>query len=153
MTACTRGEASHSGDQISDDQLAAHQFNDGEFIYWESSIQDDYIVINAWLNKGWNTYSIYNTNLLGPLPTLISFESNDDFQLEGAIVEVGTKTKFDEESEGEIAYFEKFATFKQKISAISGKEFVIKGNVNYMICNETQCLPPADYNFELAIKP
>lgn len=90
---------------------------------------------------------------MGPLPTLISFEENEAYDIVGDIQEEGLKTKFDEESEGEIGYFKDLAIFKQKIKVNSGEEFVLKGNVNYMICNATKCLPPTDYNFELTIKP
>ncbi|CAG5076518.1 hypothetical protein [Parvicella tangerina] len=131
----------------------SYQFQEGELIHWEAIREGDFIVMKAWLNTDWNTYSVHNTNFLGPLPTLISFEKNEHYELVGEIEEEGLKTKFDQESESDIGYFKNLAIFKQKIKPISGEEFVLKGNVNYMICNATKCLPPADYSFELAIKP
>lgn len=130
-----------------------YHFKDGELIHWEAEMDGDFVLIKAWLDHDWNTYSIYNTNFLGPLPTLITFDQNDQFELIGEIEEIGMKTKYDEESEGEIGYFEDMAVFKQKIKSISGEEFVVTGNVNYMICNATKCLPPTDFSFELIIKP
>ncbi len=137
----------------SEDIATVYQFKDGEQIHWEASKEGNFIVVKAWLNVNWNTYSVHNTNFLGPLPTLISFESSEHYELVGQIKEEGLKTKFDEESKSDIGYFKDVAIFKQEIKPISGEEFVLTGNVNYMICNSTKCLPPADYAFELAIKP
>lgn len=154
LTSCSSGinEASASSSLEGETEMT-YEFKDGEHIHWETSQDGDFVVVKAWLNKDWNTYSVFNTNLLGPLPTLISFEKSDNFELVGDIKEEGLKTKFDEESKSEIGYFKNLATFKQQIKVNSGQEFVIKGNVNYMICNATMCLPPADYNFELTVKP
>lgn len=151
LTNCSSENESSTDLESATPAIAAHEFAEGEYIHWEASLEESEVVITAWINKDWNTYSIYNTNLLGPLPTLISFEDAEGYELDGEIIEEGVKTKFDKESNSEIAYFEQYATFKQKVKIDSGKDFVIKGNVNYMICNKTQCLPPADFNFELAV--
>lgn len=134
-------------------ETTSYDFKEGEQIHWETSQDGEFLIIKAYINTKWNAYSVYNTNFLGPLPTLISFEPNEAYELIGDIQEEGLKTKFDEESESEIGYFEDVALFKQKINVNSGEEFVLKGNVNYMICNATKCLPPADYSFELTVKP
>lgn len=154
LMSCSSG-TNETLDSSSSEQEAeiTYEFKDGEQVHWEASREGDFVVVKAWLNKDWNTYSVFNTNLLGPLPTLISFEKSGDFELVGGIQEEGLKTKYDEESKSEIGYFKNLATFKQQIKVNSGEEFVIKGNVNYMICNATMCLPPADYNFELTVKP
>lgn len=132
---------------------ADYTFENGEQIHWEVVKENDFIVVKAFLNQDWNTYSIYNTNILGPLPTLISFDNNDHFELVGKVEEVGLKNKYYDEWESNLGYFEDIAVFKQKIKPISGEEFVVSGNVNYIICNSTTCLPPADYHFELSFKP
>lgn len=131
----------------------SYHFEEGENIHWEANVEGEYIIIRAWLNTGWTTYSVHNNNFPGPLPTLISFDNNEHFELVGDIEEVGVKSKIDEESKTEIGYFKDLAIFKQKIKSISGEEFVVSGYVNYMICNSNKCLPPVDYNFELTIKP
>jgi len=155
MYACAeaKGESETSAPISEEPYNSDYEFENGEHIHWEAETEGDYIVIKAWLNTDWNTYSVYNTNFLGPLPTLIFFDDNENFELVGEIEEVGLKSKFDKESESEIGYFENMAVFKQKIKPISGEEFALTGNVNYMICNSNMCLPPADYNFELTIKP
>ena len=130
-----------------------YEFQNGENIHWETVLEGDYVVIKAFLNDDWNAYSLYNTNLLGPLPNLNSYDSNDSIELVGEVEEVGLKKKNYDESDSELGYFEDIAVFKQKIKSISGEEFVVTGNVNYMICNSTGCLPPADYSFELIVKP
>ena len=149
-------EASDSNNTASEEtstEESHYEFKEGEAIHWEAANEGDFIIIKAWLNTDWHTYSVHNTNFLGPLPTLISFDENDSYELVGEIEEEGLKNKYYDEWESDLNYFEGLAIFKQKIKSISGEEFVVSGNVNYMICNSTNCLPPADYNFELTVKP
>lgn len=154
LCACNVAEDKQEETELSSAPLNdTYTFEEGENIHWETYSEEDYIVIKAWLNDDWSTYSVENTNLFGPLPTLISFEPNEHFKPIGSLEEIGLKTKFDEESDSDLAYFSDVAIFKQKIEVVSGEEFVVKGNVNYMICNSGGCLPPTDYNFEITITP
>jgi hypothetical protein len=153
LTACSPAEEDTEVSLESGPEENSYEFKDGEKIHWEAEVDGDFIIMKAWLNKEWNTYSVFNTNFLGPLPTLITFDESEHYELVGDIIEEGLDTKFDEESQSEIGYFSDIAIFKQKIKINSGEEFVLKGNVNYIICNATMCLPPADYNFELTLKP
>ena len=41
--------------------------------------------------------------------------------------------------------------FVQKIKVKSAIATVIKGSVNYMVCNDKQCLPPKDVPFSIKV--
>jgi thiol:disulfide interchange protein DsbD len=132
---------------------SAHQFEDGEHIFWSSKFENNELIFTVELAPEWMTYSQYNQNVMGPLPTLFSFENNDAYELIGSVEESMVKMKHDKEANEELAYFEKIGVFTQKIKINSGEKFVVKGNINFMTCNQHGCEPPKDYSFEIEIVP
>ena len=51
-----------------------------------------------------------------------------------------------------LKYFADQAVFKQKIKILSAKDFTVKGTLNYMTCNDHECLAPTDVDFEFSVK-
>jgi hypothetical protein len=43
--------------------------------------------------------------------------------------------------------------FVQKIKPKTNEKILLKGKVNYMLCNDIGCDPPVDYDFEIEINP
>ncbi len=113
------------------------------------------VVLHGKIDKGWHTYSQHMDMGEGPLPTLITFEQNDEVELLDSIVEIGTHTHYDETFKMDVTYFEDEVNFRQKIKLnkvdpANGK-VVVKGNINYMVCENERCLPPTDAPFEIEI--
>ena len=50
-----------------------------------------------------------------------------------------------------VGYFKKEVIFQQKVKLNKGTT-TVKGSVEYQACDKTQCLPPTDYAFSVAIK-
>lgn len=109
--------------------------------------------LNGVLAEGWHTYSQFLSSMDGPLPTLITFEPSDAYELIDSTFEENTHTHFDETFEMDITDFDGQAIFKQKIKVNSGEKFVVKGNINFMVCEAGRCLPPEDQPFEIEIIP
>ena len=101
------------------------------------------LVINADIEPGWNVYS-QQVDPDGPIPTNFIFEESDDFLLIDSVVESNTKTKFDPVFQMNLSSFEDKAVFKQKVKIINVNIETIKGELEFMVCNATMCLPP-DY--------
>jgi len=40
-----------------------------------------------------------------------------------------------------VAYFEKSVVFQQKVK-LTGKTAIVKGSLEFMVCDDTPCLPP-----------
>jgi thiol:disulfide interchange protein len=126
-------------------------------ITWKSSIsktgEEEYeIVIEADLEDEWHVYSQFMEMLdEGPLSTYITFETGSNFELVGIAEETGAHTVYEEVWKADISYFEKHAIFTQKIKRLSNLVDTIKGNVNFMICRDTECLAPTDYSFQLSV--
>ena len=60
---------------------------------------------------------------------------------------------FDETWEMDIIDFAGEAIFKQKVKVLADDEFILKGNINFMVCKDGACLPPEDAPFEITITP
>jgi thiol:disulfide interchange protein len=106
----------------------------------------------ATIEKGWHLYSqkvIDN----GPLPTEFTFDKSDAFKFVGKVSEPKPIEKAEPVFENAIIkYFENKAVFHQKIKVIGKKAFVVKGTINGMSCNDSQCVqfsPPFDFTFQI----
>ena len=112
------------------------------------------VVLNGAIEEGWHTYS---TTLPmsdeGPLGSWITFETSDNFELIDGIIEENAHSYYDETWEMDIVDFSSEAIFKQKIKVIGSDEFILKGNINFMVCKDGACLPPEDAPFEIKITP
>ena len=49
-------------------------------------------------------------------------------------------------------YFKNEATFTQKVKVTTENDFKLKGELTFMVCDESQCLPPEYVEFEFDIK-
>ena len=110
------------------------------------------LLINASIEKNWHLYS-QNVPEDGPIPTFFSFETSKDFELIRKTLEEKGHTVDHPVFEMKIKYFENKATFKQRIKVISKKSFDIKGAVEFMVCDDANCLPPTevDLNFSIPV--
>lgn len=109
-----------------------------------------YIVVTAKLEKDWHLYSQYIPDT-GPIPTAFFFEENNDVVLSGKIIEVGKlEEAYDPNFDMQLKWFSNKVSFKQKVKIKSDTQ--IKGYVEYMVCDDKQCLPPDDEQFSFSLK-
>lgn len=104
----------------------------------------------ATIEPGWHLYSQIETPD-GPLPTIFEFEKSSDYELIGKTIEPkpheAPEPMFDNQM---VRYFDGSALFRQKIRVLNNKPVVIKGFIDGMACNESQCQkfsPPVDFTF------
>jgi thiol:disulfide interchange protein DsbD len=104
----------------------------------------------ATIEEHWHVYSL-NSKGDGPMPTKINLKSNKEFDVIGSSTESTPIKEFDKVFEMDVAYFDKTATFKQKIKLKTTKETVIKGTYEYQACNDVTCTfpPPEPFEFKL----
>jgi thiol:disulfide interchange protein DsbD len=126
-------------------------------VKWTYSIENNgsekaTLVINAKIDKGWHLYSQF-VGEGGPVPTSFRFEKSDAFTLSGNVKEVPkAKSFFDDIFGMQVAWFEKSATFKQEIKVSSKTDFKVKGTLEFMVCDDKQCLPPEEVEFTFDVK-
>ena len=115
---------------------------------WDFSIEhienDIYnLIIEAEIEKGWNVYS-QHVDPDGPIPTSFLFSESEDFILIDGVIESNSTTKFDPVFQMNLSSFQDEAIFKQKIKILNDTISAIQGELEFMVCNATMCLPP-DY--------
>lgn len=107
------------------------------------------ITFTAEVEAGWYIYSQYIGDD-GPVPTTFEFNKANEVQLVGKMSEAGyKKAGYDEIFGMDLIKFGKTVTFVQKVQAKKGT--TISGYLTFMTCNDEQCLPPKDIEFELVL--
>ncbi len=88
----------------------------------------------------------------GPVPTAITFTPNPLLTMDGKPQEQGKKiTKMEEAWGGKVNFYEKTVTFVQVIKAKTKAKTSLNGKIDFMVCNDELCLPPAEVPFKIAI--
>lgn len=118
----------------------------------ESKTSETEIIITATIDRGWHLYDM-NLPEGGPVSTSFSFSEIKGAQLTGK-VSAGSNPvkKYDDVFEMDLSWFEKSAVFIQKIQITDKKKFSVKGEVEFMACDDKQCLPPTRNEFEFGPK-
>jgi len=107
--------------------------------------------LTAKIEPKWHLYS-QHIGQDGPIPTSFSFEKNEKYKLEGTVKELSkVEVIFDSSFMMQLKYFSHEAVFEQKIKVTSGDAFQIKGSLEFMSCNDHQCLPAKKINFSFDI--
>jgi len=108
------------------------------------------VQMTATVNGGWHIYS-QKVGVDGPIPTSFTFSKNPLVVLDGAVNEQGKVISKNEEVWGGVVkYYENKVVFVQKVK-IKGGKTKLAGKVEYMVCNDEKCLPPAETEFAVAI--
>lgn len=114
---------------------------------------DEYLLhFEVTLDKGWNIYSQFISGE-GPVPTSFHFNKNKKVELIGKTEETGEHVKEGMDAIFEI-YLKKFAgraRFTQKVKVMKGVREV-KGYLEFMVCDDEKCLPPAQVPFSFAFE-
>ena len=101
--------------------------------------------VKAMIEPKWHIYSVTNPDG-GAQATEIMI---NDGKVVGAIKERGKlKTSFEKEFGANQKYFESAVDFIQLVKLKPGNK-KITGTVNYMVCNDRQCLPPKEVEFKI----
>ena len=101
--------------------------------------------VKAMIQPKWHIYSVNNPDG-GAQATEIKI---NDGKVVGIVKENGKlKTMFEKEFNVNQKYFESSVDFVQLIKLKPGNK-KISGTVNYMVCNDRQCLPPKEVEFKI----
>ncbi|NOY46661.1 MAG: cytochrome C biogenesis protein [Chlorobi bacterium] len=109
------------------------------------------LVTTASIDDEWHLYS-QTVPDDGPIPTSFVYEGNGKYLKKGNTKEDQGHTIDDPVFGMKIKYFGNKAIFKQSIKLKAKGVFVINAVVEYMVCNDTQCLPPTEVDLAFEIK-
>ena len=106
----------------------------------------------ATVDKPWHIYS-QNTGKGGPVPTSFSFKKNPLLTIDGAVKETGKLEKvYDNNFKTNVLYYANTVTFVQTIKVKGSAKTNISGFVEYMVCDNEQCLPPTQKTFDISLQ-
>jgi len=104
------------------------------------------VVATATIERGWHLYAQEAGE--GPIPTSFKFTKNPLVSQQGKIAEVGKlKKAFDKNFDSELKYYENSVSFVQKVTVKGKAATKLKGSVEFMVCDDHQCLPPTEVAF------
>ena len=107
--------------------------------------------ITANINGDWHLYA-QNVGVDGPVPTSFTFTKNPLLSLDGKVKEIGKVIKKNEEVwGGQVNYYEKTVDFVQVVKVKGSAKTNLAGKVEFMVCNDEKCLPPAEVPFSINI--
>jgi len=108
------------------------------------------VFLRASINPGWHLYS---QNIMdgGPVKTTFTFTPSKAYTLIGKTIEPQPITKYEKTFMMNVSYFENSVTFQQKVK-LTGTPAAIKGKLEYMTCDDKQCLPPEEVEFNIPVK-
>src|ERR1035437_6481523 len=104
----------------------------------------------ATIEPGWHMYSQF-LPAGGPIVTSFKYDKNAAVQIIGKVSEPKPTEEFDKNFNMKLKYFSVRAIFKQVVKVNVAKT-VLKGTIEFMSCNDSQCTPPQEQDFEFALK-
>lgn len=109
------------------------------------------VTLVATLPKPWHIYS-QHTGEGGPIPTTFSFAKNPLVTFNGAIKEVGQMEEhYDKNFDTKVKSYGNRVEFVQNVKVKGNIKTNVSVTVEYMTCDDTQCLPPTKKTFNVAL--
>ncbi len=103
------------------------------------------------VNSPWHTYSQFTPDG-GPIPTHFTFTKNPLYSLDGKVKEDGKLLKKHEAVFGvDVKYFNGKVDFVQLVKLKGSAKTNFSGEVEFMVCNDQECLPPATEKFSIPL--
>jgi DsbC/DsbD-like thiol-disulfide interchange protein len=110
------------------------------------------ISLTATLEPGWHVYS-QTTPDGGPSATVISFTQNPLIVLDGPVKEVGKlEQKYEELFGVDVKQFSGKVVFVQTVKLKAKAKTAVNGTVEFMSCNNKECLPPSSQKFSVSLQ-
>jgi thiol:disulfide interchange protein DsbD len=99
-------------------------------------------------------YHLYAQNAggEGPLPTSFTLTKSPLYTLDGPVQEKGKLVKkYESAWSHDVRYYERTVDFVQVVKLKSNVKTSLSGKVEFMVCNESQCLPPSTVDIKVGV--
>ena len=120
-----------------------------------SLIQNDCnleVVVDVDIVEGWHINSHVLPEGSFSIPTNITIEKSNNYNIRGGIIEPEPILEFDEMADEMMSYHHHKFTLKKKVISKSREDYVLKGTFSFQTCNDVKCLPEYEQPFELKVK-
>lgn len=127
-------------------------------VKWSSRVEkisdtEFHLVMEAKIDDDWHVYSQF-TPENGPLPAEFKFkDTKGNYELIGKVKESPFKKQYNDVFEVDEYYFEKKATFTQKIKVTNPNFTSLKATVDYQVCKEVCINQDNSFTFQLPKVP
>lgn len=109
------------------------------------------VVITATVTSPWHIYSMTSPKGAGQ-PTQISFKKNPLISLVGSVKENGKlQSEYSKDFDATVKYYSNKVEFVQNVKVKGTAKTNISGSIDYMVCNDERCLPPATKTFDIKL--
>ena len=106
----------------------------------------------ATIEPSWHIYS-QTTPDGGPSATVFSFTKNPLLAFDGAVKEVGRlEQKYESLFGVEVKQFSDKVEFVQVVKSKTKAKTSVKGAIEFMTCNNRECLPPSTQKFSIVLQ-
>jgi thiol:disulfide interchange protein DsbD len=114
-------------------------------LFFEATIEQDWHVYSI------NPYDDSDPTIIGPNPTSIRIEDKSPYELIGTLQELDeSHISYDKVFEMDLAYFDTFARFSQKIRVVDTTLRKISIALDYQTCDDERCIfPSQEFEFEI----
>ena len=108
--------------------------------------------LTATIESGWHLYS-QTTPEGGPVATTIEFAKNPLVTFYGGVKEIGKLEQRHEKLFGvDVKQFSNKVDFVQIVKLKGKAKTALNGSLEFMTCNDRECLPPKTQQFSIALK-
>jgi thiol:disulfide interchange protein DsbD len=108
------------------------------------------VYVTAALDPKWHIYAQEAGE--GPVSTSFAFNKNPLVVMDGKVKETGKiEKKYDENFKSVLKFYAGTVSFIQRVKLKSAVNTVVTGAVEYMVCNDSKCLPPKEIKFSVPV--
>lgn len=111
------------------------------------------VMLTADLEEGWHLYATTLPTDEGPLPTEFRFQESEAYTIEVPLTEPEPVEEFDPNFALIVRHHSGEPEFTMLIEPVANEPFEVKGEVEYMVCNDRTCLPPVVVPFTIEVPP
>ncbi len=108
------------------------------------------VFLKATIDDKWHMYGL-DVKDGGPIKTSFTFAPSKDYSVLGKPSQPAPISKYEPNFKMDVTYFEKSVIFQQKLKLKSANALVVKGQLEFMTCNDQKCLPPEDIDFSIPL--
>lgn len=122
-------------------------------VVWQVAWDEEHheIQLVGKIDTTWHLYSPKTDPNLGPIPLVVTFQKSKDFKRKGDLIFLTEPTAHQDENFGGMVYiWEGQLELRQAIKV--KRATAVNLTLNYMICDETKCIPPIDVPITIRIK-
>lgn len=122
-------------------------------VKWEAYLGENKreIILSGTIEKGWHLYSVSTPENAGPVPVEILLKKNKKYKQIGKAKEISaSKFIYDANFGSNVAIIEN--EYVASIPIKVKNDCTVSGEVYYMICDDSMCLPPISVDFNVIIK-